>query len=248
MGERRDDPKGGFEALTPRERECLRLVARHHQSKEIARLLKISQSTVDKHIDSAKSRLGLPDRRAAAKALMAWETATGAEDGLGIAYPSHSTPIPTSRRHRSSQSQFDTDTGISDDHLHDAQRERQADLQPRVSGQLGGPGVGVEPAGQSGSDVGYPDHDLGPAAAATFVAAGEAAGANPQRHGLADIGRDILARIRRGVDELTPLQMLTTVALIATVGSVLLGGVLFGAYEVALMVQRLINEVVPPRG
>jgi hypothetical protein len=42
--------------------------------------------------------------------------------------------------------------------------------------------------------------------------------------------------------------MLTTVALIAIVGSVLLGGVLFGAYEVALMVQRLINEIEPPRG
>lgn len=42
--------------------------------------------------------------------------------------------------------------------------------------------------------------------------------------------------------------MLTVVALIAIVGSVLLGGVLLGAYEVALMVQRLINGVVPPRG
>ncbi len=42
--------------------------------------------------------------------------------------------------------------------------------------------------------------------------------------------------------------MLTMIALIAIVGSVLLGGVLFGAYEVALMVQRLINAVEPPRG
>eukprot|EP01030_Chromulinospumella_sphaerica_P014619 gene14619-14416_t len=69
MGEISAESKAGFEALTPRERECLRLVARHHQSKEIARLLNISKSTVDKHIDRARERIGAADRRAAALAL-----------------------------------------------------------------------------------------------------------------------------------------------------------------------------------
>lgn len=244
MGEHQSESRSAFDALTPRERECLRLVARHHQSKEIARLLNITKSTVDKHIDSAKARIGAANRRAAALALLAYE----AENGLGIEYPSDPDPIPTGSPERSSQSRFDTGKGISDDHFHDAQRERATDLQPRVSGQLDGPGIGVEPAGQSGPGVGYPDHGFGAPPVAAYAAAGEAFGADPQRHGLADIGRDILARLRRGVDELTPLQMLTLVALIAIVGSVLLGGVLLGAYEVALMVQRMINGVVPPRG
>lgn len=229
-----------FEALTPRERACLRLVAQHRQSKEIALLLNISKSTVDKHIDSAKARLGAANRRAAALALMAYES----ENGLGAGYPSDPIPIPTSNPDQPSQIPIDSDEGISNDRSDDAQRAGATGREPGVPGQLVSPGIDLEPAGQSAPGGGHSDHDLGPAAAA----AGEAAGADAQRNGLADIGRDILARLRTGIRELTPLQTLTMVALIAIVGSILLGGVLFGAYEVALLVQRLINEIDPPRG
>ncbi|WGM38073.1 hypothetical protein AMEJIAPC_00974 [Caulobacter sp. NIBR1757] len=42
--------------------------------------------------------------------------------------------------------------------------------------------------------------------------------------------------------------MLTRIALIAIVGSLLLGGVLMGAQEVTLLIQRIVDGVVPPRG
>lgn len=244
MGERRVLSRVAFEALTPRERTCLRLVAQHRQSKEIALLLNISKSTVDKHIDSAKARIGAANRRAAALALLAYES----ENGLGAQYPSDLIPIPTGNPDQPRQSPIGSDKGISDDRIDEAQRVGTTDLQPRLSGQLGSPGIDLEPAGQSAPGGGHSDHDLVPAATATVAAAGEAVGSASQRNGLADIGRDILARLRTGIRELTPLQMLTMVALIAIVGSILLGGVLFGAYEVALMVQRLINAIEPPRG
>lgn len=248
MGERSQDSRTGFESLTPREKECLRLVARHHQSKEIARLLAISKSTVDKHLDSARVRIGAPDRRAAAKALLAYEAATGGGVEVGIEYPPHPTPIPLRPADRSVEPQFDTDTGASSDHIRRTDRERATDLQPGVPGQLGVPGIGLEPAVQPGPGVGHPDHGLGPAAASADAVAGQAAGADPQRHSLADFGRDLLGGIRGGVHDLTPLHLLTLVALIAIVGSLLLGGVLMGAHEVALLVQRIVDGVVPPRG
>lgn len=71
MGERHDPT--AIERLTPRERECLRLVAEHLHSKEIARRLSISQHTVDGHLNEARRRLGVTSRRDAARLLLAWE-------------------------------------------------------------------------------------------------------------------------------------------------------------------------------
>lgn len=48
-----------IERLTPRERECLRLVADHLHSKEIARRLRISQHTVDGRLEQGPA----PPRR-----------------------------------------------------------------------------------------------------------------------------------------------------------------------------------------
>ena len=58
------------ERLTPRERECLRLVSLHLSSKEIARQLAISQHTVDGHLDEARRKLGAPTRRDAVRILV----------------------------------------------------------------------------------------------------------------------------------------------------------------------------------
>ena len=63
--------------LTPRERECLRLVYEHLSSKQIARQLGISKHTVDTHVDKARQRLGATDRYDAARRMAASERAAG---------------------------------------------------------------------------------------------------------------------------------------------------------------------------
>jgi DNA-binding CsgD family transcriptional regulator len=49
-------------SLSPRERECLELVARGKSDWAIGRILRISQHTVHRHIESAKRRLGVSTR------------------------------------------------------------------------------------------------------------------------------------------------------------------------------------------
>ena len=65
--------------LTDPQRVCLRLVATHHNSKEIAHLLGVSPSAVDKRIERAVQILGARSRFAAARALAVSEGATFAE-------------------------------------------------------------------------------------------------------------------------------------------------------------------------
>jgi DNA-binding CsgD family transcriptional regulator len=59
--------------LTPKERECLRLVAENRSSKEIALELGISKASVDTYCNRARAKLGAPTRRAAARLAMATE-------------------------------------------------------------------------------------------------------------------------------------------------------------------------------
>ena len=61
------------ERLTHRQRECLRLVARNLQSKEIAAELKLSPETVERHIKAARAVLGGVPRLQAARMLLAFE-------------------------------------------------------------------------------------------------------------------------------------------------------------------------------
>src|ERR1700756_3578633 len=61
-----EDP---VELLTPRERECLRLVDQHLSSKEIARKLGMSKTSVDTYCDRARRKLGVGDRYEAARLL-----------------------------------------------------------------------------------------------------------------------------------------------------------------------------------
>ena len=55
------EPK--LSALTPKERECLRLVAQQWSSKEIARELGISKASVDTYCNRARAKLGVASRR-----------------------------------------------------------------------------------------------------------------------------------------------------------------------------------------
>ena len=79
-----------LDVLTPRERECLRLVDQHLSSKQIARRLGISKHTVDTHLDKARQRLGVGTRYDAARLVAAHDRgipdASGG-DAIRIAEP-----------------------------------------------------------------------------------------------------------------------------------------------------------------
>jgi DNA-binding CsgD family transcriptional regulator len=67
----------GVDTLSERQKEILRLIAQHLQAKEIARVLKISESTVKTHTDIARKRLGVATSRDAARLLVEHEMASG---------------------------------------------------------------------------------------------------------------------------------------------------------------------------
>ncbi len=67
--------------LTARQRDCLRLVLQHKQSKEIGRELGISPMTVDNHFRSAIQTLGVSSRLEAARLLAAHELQDATEAG-----------------------------------------------------------------------------------------------------------------------------------------------------------------------
>jgi DNA-binding CsgD family transcriptional regulator len=71
-----------LEALTRRERDCLRLVLDRLSSKEIGRTLGISPTSVDTLVRRAREKLGVDDRYAAAQLLADWER-DGAPPGPG---------------------------------------------------------------------------------------------------------------------------------------------------------------------
>ena len=78
-------PGGGpepLDGLTPKERACLRLVLENLSSKQIARELGISQTSVDTHLRRAREKLGIRDRYAAARLLEAHEQAEAGDSAL----------------------------------------------------------------------------------------------------------------------------------------------------------------------
>ena len=80
--------------LTEPQRACLRLVATHHNSKEIAHLLGVSPSAVDKRIERAVQVLGARSRFAAARALASVESSGIADQPMSERVPCDPIDLP----------------------------------------------------------------------------------------------------------------------------------------------------------
>lgn len=80
--------------LTPRERDCLRLVGQARSSKEIAIELGLSPFTVDEYVRSATTKLGARNRRDAARQVKAGEAVSPPPEKLGDEPPPLAEPAP----------------------------------------------------------------------------------------------------------------------------------------------------------
>ena len=81
-----------FERLSPRHRDCLRLVYRRKRTKEIAALLGLSPGTVSGYCNEAIRILGARDRIDAAERFAAFE----GEDVAATSPPASAIPLPLS--------------------------------------------------------------------------------------------------------------------------------------------------------
>lgn len=221
-----------FEKLTPREREILRLIAAHLQSKEIARALNLSPKTVEMHVLSARRRLSGMSRRDAALAFVAWEGGDPGNDyrkqpGALAALPD----LPPSEREIGSD---DARAGLSD---------------PTAFGELD------RLRGQLGLARGLPDLAGGNAGAGRPGAGngvGAAQGSGGWRAVLTDLvegpGGDGLPGGRptaRGASrrdwrhELTNLQWLGLILVVTAVTAVLLAVTTIGLHHFIKAVERI---------
>jgi DNA-binding CsgD family transcriptional regulator len=83
-----------IDRLTDRERECLRLVHAHMNSKQIARQLGIRPSTVDRHCENAARKLNASGRIDAALLLLAEQSVPN--DSVSESTPIAAAPVPGS--------------------------------------------------------------------------------------------------------------------------------------------------------
>jgi DNA-binding CsgD family transcriptional regulator len=223
-----------FERLTPREREILRLIAQHRQSKEIARLLRLSPKTVEMHVLSARRRLAGLNRRDAALAFIAWETDPGND------YRKQSAELATAQSEVSSR--FNSES--SHDEIFRQQPEPGLGLFHR---ELAVPGRRPDPdGGDAGAGSAGDGNGLGAAqGAGGGRSAWQAAPEGPGRDGLPG-GRHAASYGRSWRDDLTPLQWLGLILAVATLGGILLGTVTMGAHEFLYALQRFREGWSPP--
>jgi DNA-binding CsgD family transcriptional regulator len=142
-----DEKPPGIDNLTERQKQILRMIARHHQEKEIARLLNISVPTVKDHAATARRHLGVSSTRKAAMILCDFEAGPGAIPGVGympeiVAKPEedeagwdHEQHLPSERRLHDHQLQRPgnrlEDAGLSEQaHVHQGQLDSGAGNQP----------------------------------------------------------------------------------------------------------------------
>jgi DNA-binding CsgD family transcriptional regulator len=214
-----------FEKLTPREREILRLIAAHLQSKEIARALGLSPKTVEMHVLSARRRLSGMSRRDAALAFVAWEGGDPGNDYRkrpdGLVELS-SSPLP------------DREIGNGDE---------RAKLDPS--------GESERPRGHVGFARGMPDlagGNTGAERPGAGYGVGPASGANEWRAAFKDLvegpggdslvdGRPFARRDWR--HEMSNLQWLGLILLVTAVTAVLLAVTAVGLHQFIMAVERI---------
>jgi DNA-binding CsgD family transcriptional regulator len=228
----------GFERLTPREREILRLIAQYRQSKEIARLLRLSPKTVEMHVLSARRRLAGLNRRDAALAFIAWETDPGND------YRKQSAELATAQLEVSSRLNSESSHDETFAEVFHQQSEPNLGLLHR---ELAVPGRGPDlDGGDARARPAGGGDGLGPAqGAGGGRPSGQAAAEGPGRDGLPG-GRHAAAYGRSWRDDLTPLQWLGLILAVATLGGILLGTVTMGAHEFLYALQRFREGWSPP--
>lgn len=92
----REDLRCRFELLTPRERECLALVAQHWRTREIARRLVLSPETVDEYVAAAVRKTRAENRAAAARLYL--DCGCGLQDLHPVRVATIEAPSPPARR------------------------------------------------------------------------------------------------------------------------------------------------------
>jgi DNA-binding CsgD family transcriptional regulator len=139
-----DRPAVKLDRLTQSERECLRMVAQHMRSKEIARSRGTSPYTVNRQIESACKKLGAATRQDAARIWISVEgepptpmPSDSAYDSLGIVnVPSNASVDEATEASRNDHNDdIDHDTGDHQFHLEAARNAAQ--------GTGGKPGTGI---------------------------------------------------------------------------------------------------------
>lgn len=94
MMEGSPDPQSlRLERLSVRERDCLRLVYAHHTSKSIALKLGFAKTSVDSYINRACAKLGLNDRKEAARLLHEHEQAEALKSATPARQAEASPPV-----------------------------------------------------------------------------------------------------------------------------------------------------------
>jgi len=114
----------GVDSLSKRQKEILRLVARHHQVKEIARLLNISEATVRTHTEEARRRLGAATSREAAIVLLRHESGDGRLSEQEL--------LPGSPSDASDDESEPTETRVEPEQAPQPLREQAPEIPPRT--------------------------------------------------------------------------------------------------------------------
>ena len=212
-------------ALTPRERECLRLVYQHMTSKEIALRLGISKHTVDERVEKARRRLGAKDRYAAARALAAWEAAGApptewGRHPVGLGEESGARPVsPSVAGGVGRASSVGSSGGVRS-----ARQGSGADAGGRDAGvQLGGPGAA---AGGPEFGSGAAGPGVGPGGGGAAASGGDASGAAVARDPVP--GLDAAGGEPAGAAPLSLTARLGQVVLMALAAALAFGAVVGG--------------------
>lgn len=143
--------------LSQRQKEILRLVARHLGRKEIATHLSISQHTVKKHIDEARRRLGVNTEKQAVRVMAESEGLDGTPIGVY--------PIEAIVKMAGVSAEFGYDPDISTEHRIYANpldgagpRPADADDAEQIGSHRGRPACDTNIASHRGPREGYLQH------------------------------------------------------------------------------------------